>query len=43
MDLTGGVVLDYIISQQKNPTMRTEEENIIMQKVIGDLGFTSCG
>ena len=35
-------VLNYIISQQKIPTMRTEEENIIMQKVIGDLGFILC-
>ncbi|MBE5949047.1 MAG: GNAT family N-acetyltransferase [Lachnospiraceae bacterium] len=36
-------VLNYIISQQKIPTMRTEDENIIMQKVIEDLGFTLCG
>jgi len=35
-------VLNYIILYQKIPTMRTEEENIIMQKVIKDLGFTLC-
>lgn len=36
-------VLNYILSQQKVPTMRTEEKNIKMQNVIKDLGFTSCG
>lgn len=36
-------VMNYIISQQKIPTMRTEENNIKMQKVIEDLGFTLCG
>ncbi len=35
-------VMNYIISQQKIPTMRTEEKNIKMQMVIEDLGFTSC-
>ena len=35
-------VLDYIILQKKIPTIRTEADNIIMQKVIGDLGFTLC-
>ena len=32
-------VLNHIVLQQKIPTMRTEEKNIIMQKVIEDLGF----
>ena len=33
-------VLNYIISQHKIPTIRTEEKNVIMQKIIEDLGFT---
>ena len=33
-------VLNYIISQHKIPTIRTEEKNVIMQKTIEDLGFT---
>ena len=36
-------VLNYIVLQMKKPTMRTEESNVIMQHVIEDLGFTSCG
>ena len=32
-------VLEYIISEGKTPTIRTEEHNIAMQKIIAKLGF----
>jgi len=33
-------VLTYILSQNKTATIRTEEDNDAMQKVIRKLGFT---
>ena len=38
----GTFVMNYIVSQQKVPTMRTEEDNIKMRKVIEDLGFKAA-
>ena len=34
-------VLQYILENRKIPTMRTEEDNYPMQKVIAKMGFTS--
>ena len=34
-------VLEYILENKRIPTMRTEEDNYPMQKVISKLGFTS--
>ena len=33
-------VLDYILSQGKTATIRTEEDNVKMQRVIEKLGFS---
>ena len=33
-------VMQYILSQGKTPTIRTEADNYAMQRVIGKLGFT---
>ncbi len=35
-------VLSYILSQAKTATIRTEEDNFAMQRVIKKLGFTRC-
>lgn len=36
-------VLNYILSQNKNATIRTEEDNVPMQRVITHLGFVPFG
>ena len=35
-------VLSFILEEGKRPTIRTEEDNFAMQKVIDKLGFTKC-
>lgn len=35
-------VLSYILSQGKAATIRTEEDNLAMRRVIEKLGFTRC-
>lgn len=36
-------VMAYIFSQGKIATIRTEEDNVAMRRVIGKLGFTKAG
>jgi len=35
-------VLDYILDNEKTPTIRTEEENCVMRRVIEKIGFCPC-